>query len=54
MIDKILNLVVQFANRNEPDIIFSQGEFIPNPFKRFSKKRFLQLWKESARMNNRR
>lgn len=52
MIDKLLNLVVQFTNRNEPDIIFSQGEFIPNPFKRFGKKKLLQLWKESARMNN--
>lgn len=51
MIDTLLILADQFVHRKEPDIIFSQGEFIPNPFKKFSKSVFKELCKKAEEMN---
>lgn len=54
MIGKLFNLAIQLSNRNEPDIIVSQGEFIPNPFKRFDKKTLRELWERAAQLNGKR
>lgn len=49
----LFETIVHFANRNEPDIICSQGEFIPNPFKKFDKKTLNELFKKADEMNRR-
>lgn len=51
MMLNLFEAIVHFTNRNAPDIICSQGEFIPNPFKKLDKKTLNELFKKADAMN---
>lgn len=45
--------IMYFTNRNEPDIIYLDGEFVPNPFKKFDEETLRELFRKADTMNRR-